>query len=50
MMKKFFAIAMCLCLVLGMFTGCHGKIERDAFAVPEILTRIDGALELQEVV
>ena len=34
-MKKFFAITMCLCLVLGTFAGCHGAYERNEFQVPE---------------
>ena len=34
-MKKFFAIAMLLCLGLGLFTGCHGAYERNEFKVPD---------------
>lgn len=34
-MKRFLAIAICLCSLLGVFTGCHGAYERNAFVVPE---------------
>ena len=33
-MKKLVSVILLLCLVLGVFSGCHGALERDSFAIP----------------
>ncbi|MBR5529318.1 MAG: extracellular solute-binding protein [Oscillospiraceae bacterium] len=34
-MKKFLALFLCALLAVGVFSGCHGKVEREGFSVPE---------------
>ena len=34
-MKRFVCAALLLVTVLGLFSGCHGHVERNAFAIPE---------------
>ena len=34
-MKKLVSVILLLCLALGVFSGCHGALERDSFAIPE---------------
>ena len=34
MKKRIIALALSLCLVMGMFTGCHGAVVRSEFEVP----------------
>ena len=34
-MKKLVSVCLLLCLVMGLFAGCHGALERDSFAIPE---------------
>ncbi|MBE6933877.1 MAG: extracellular solute-binding protein [Ruminococcaceae bacterium] len=35
MNKRIFALALSVCLILSMFSGCHGAVERHVFQVPE---------------
>ena len=35
MRKRILALTLLACLVLPLLTGCHGKVERHEFAVPE---------------
>ena len=35
MKKRVVAFLLVVCLVLPIFAGCHGKVERDAFLVPD---------------
>ena len=34
-MRKFVSLLVLLAICLGVFSGCHGAVERNAFAVPE---------------
>ena len=34
-MKKLVSVMLLLCLVMGVFSGCHGALARDAFVIPE---------------
>ena len=34
-MKRLVSVCLLLCLVLGVFSGCHGALDRESFAIPE---------------
>ena len=34
-MKRLVSAILLLCLVLGVFSGCHGALDRESFAIPE---------------
>ena len=36
-MKRFVIVCLLLCLVLGMFAGCHGSMNRSTFVIPDAL-------------
>ena len=35
MKKRLFALVLAVGMLFSMLAGCHGKVERDEFAVPE---------------
>ena len=34
-MKRLVSVCLLICLVAGVFTGCHGALNRETFAIPE---------------
>ena len=34
-MKRLVSVCLLLCLAVGLFSGCHGALDRDSFAIPE---------------
>ena len=34
-MKRLVSVCLLICLVLGVFSGCHGALDRESFAIPE---------------
>ena len=35
-MRRLVSVILLFCLVLSVFSGCHGALERDSFAIPEV--------------